>query len=416
MSTAAELPPAVDLEVTPITLDEIKGDITPDSPPEKSPEVQPPPSQADQKPKEGEEAPDFASLFSAEEKPKEEGTEVAPADKADLPAHLRAQLSRKSQEMREAEARYQADLAERDRQIAELNDQFDLFRREVSVTDPQLAPEVVQASSEMTRSIERISKTLPPAAAREFLKNAKGLVEEYSSLGGINDQGYDERYEAFRGKLTKGFGGYADDVMRQLPGLEDKVAAIKQAVQAASNNSGDILAQRALKSHKESMGLFQNSLEATLTPSAELSKADPYASRNIISGLIQGSPEFKEVSERLVGFLEKGMVPPAPLSKEAEAGMTPEQKQQTIRQQGQEFQNVSQEIFRNAPIAYHALAALPIVTKAYHEAKRQLDALAGLSPVETRKSGEADASSEPKNEASVDGFRPITMEEILKER
>lgn len=414
MSATAELPEAVDPEITPITLEEINGDTPPEKPSEKPSEPQSPPAPAEQKSEEGEESPDFASLFSAEEKTKEE-PDNASADKADLPAHLRAQLSRKSQEMREAEARYQADLAERDRQIEELKDQFDLFRREVSVTDPQLAPEVVQASSEMTRAIDRISKTLPPAAAREFLKNAKGLVEEYSSLGSINDQGYDERYEAFRGKLTKGFGGYADDVMRQLPGLEDKVAAIKQAVQAASNNSGDILAQRALKSHKESMDLFQNALEATLTPSAELSKADPYASRNIIAGLIQGSPEFKEVSQRLVGFLEKGMVPPAPLSKEAESGMTPEQRQQTIHQQGQDFQNVSQEIFRNAPIAYHALAALPIVTKAYHDAKRKLDALAGLSPVETRKSGEADAPAEPKQETPVDGFRPITMEEILKE-
>lgn len=407
-------PAATEIEVTPISLDEINGG-----------EPQTPPAQAGPqptelpKPKEQEqETVDFAKLFTKEE-PNPAGSqppaEVQEKDQDEsLPSKLRAEISRKNQEIRKVEADLKAEIAEKDRQLAEINDQFDLFRREVSVTDPQLAPEVVNASSSLNKSIDRVSKTLPPAAAREFLKNAKALVDEWSGLGDINDAGYDDRYEALRAKLVKGYGSHADEVLKQLPGLEEKVSAIKDAVRSAASNSTDVLSERALKSHKESRDLFQKSLEATLTPSAELSKADPYAARNIIAGLIQGSPEFKEVSERLVGFLEQGMVPPAPLSKEAEAGLTPDQRKHAVVLQGQTYQNASGEIYRNAPIAYHALAALPIVAKALHDLKREYDALVGTSPTETRKSGEDQSVTKPKEAPSnPNGIRPITMEEIM---
>lgn len=412
MSESATLEP-----VPTISFDEITGgQPTPVQAPPAQPVDQPnndtpAPQPSPAKP---EESINLQSLFG----PPSEKPADPPAPNADekpdasVPALLRAELSKKNNELKQLEAKWKGELAEKERLLQEQADQFDTFRRELSVTDPSLSPEVATASDNLNRQIDKIVKTLPPTQAREFTKNAKPLIDEYSNLGGINDAGYDDRHEALRSKLVKQYGQYADDVMRNLPNLEERANEIKQAVSNASSMSSDVLADRARKTHKESLTQFEDALTRTLTHSDELAKADPFASRNVISALIDGSPEFKETSERLVNFLKMGMVPPQPLSPEAESGMTPDQKKLAVHQQAEAYQRASQEIFQNAPIAYHALASLPIVTKAYHDLKKQYDALLGSSPSESRQSGPENQQPTPQANDNPNGLKPITLAEI----
>lgn len=416
-------PPAQPIEpITPITFGEIQGN---------QPAVQPDPIQ-NQAPAQDQPAPDakpvvdepkasLEGIFGAPNPPPAEpaATDTAPpADNEDksLPAKLRAELAEARKAARQAEDEWRQKYEEATAAAKQTEESLEMFRREMAVTDPTLAPEVVEATGLLTRSIDQIGRTLPPTVARAFMKNARTHVDAYSQLGDINDPGYDKRHEELSRALARDFGAHGDEVMRRLPELNEMADKVKLAVKSASSSSGEQLTQRARQTHENSAKMFSAVVEGSLSYNEELAKADPMNVRNIVANLIRQVPEFAETSKQITEYLRSGLVVPAPLSPEAEIGLTPEQKRAALAAQSQNFTQTSQNIYENTPLAFHAQAALPIVTDMYLKLKKDYDAIVGSSPSPSNASGRVDTAPQAEPQPLVNGIRPITMEEITTTR
>lgn len=404
--------------ISPISFEEIAGEQQ-QAPPAVIPPAPATPAPA---PKTEVEAPvSLENLFgSVEPKPADtppvEGEEppINPEEKG-LPARLREELSRSKKEAREQADTLRQEAEEYRARYRELEEQFDMFRREMSVTDPNHAPEVIEATSNLERNVTNISKTLPPQIARSFRKNAKAFIDAYGQLGDINDAEYDKKHEELSRALAREFGGHSDEIMRTLPSLSELAEKLNTAVSSASIASSDVLVTRALKAHQDSAKMFDDVVTGTLSYSDEVAKADPYNPRNIVSNLIKQAPDFASKSKQLTEYLRSGLVPPAPLSREAEVGMTPEDKRQAITLMNQNFAQTSQNIYANTPLAFHAQLALPHITRMYAEMKQKYDALVGSAPSETRQSGQDHQDPAKPSEPPVNGVRPITMEELIQQ-
>ncbi len=417
--SAPAAPPAEPIApISPISFEEIQGTPTP---PPQAPAAPAPAAPAPASP-EPAKANVLENIFGAPKEPVPDNPNPEPpandeptdGDKG-VPAKLREELARTKKEAREQADRLRQEREELARQNAELAEQFDAFRREVSVTDPTQAPEVLEASGNLSRQIGAISKTLPPTVARAFLSKAKGFIDAYGQLGEITDQGYDNRHEELSRALAKEFGAHSDEIMRTLPSLNDMAEKVKGAVASASSSSGDVLTHRAYKAHNEANKMFDEVVGATLSFSDELAKADPYSARNIISSLIAQTPEFAEKSKQLTEYLRSGLVPPAPLSPEAEIGMTPEQRRAAVMAQSQNFSQTSQNIYANTPLAFHSQLALGQITQMYVELKHKYEAIVSSSPSPSRTSGADIQNPGEPAPAPINGVRPITMEEIVNQ-
>lgn len=407
-----------EIGLEPISLNELSGaspEPTPAPAPTPTPTTQPEPKQDAPTPKA------LDGLFESREEHTPKSTEDdqttdTPDEKGAL-ARLREEISRKHKEKQEAEQRYQSELEQTRKQYEELQARFEDYRRDTAITDPTQAPEVVEAAMSYEQSVAKVSKTLPPNVARSFLKNAKSLVDQFGNLGDLHDPEYDKRYEELQTRMKREFGIHSDEVMKNMPSLEEMASRVKDAVRTATEVSGDVQRTRSLKTHQQSAQTFDTSLKETLEFSPELANADPFAARNIVSTMIAQSPEFKEKSDKLLGFLRQGLVLPPPLSPEATKGLTQDQVAEAEANLRSNFAGASSEIYKNTALAYHSLLALPAVTRMYKDLKDKYDALIASSPSESQSSGR-DLTPQTKTQEpeGPEGLRKITMEEIMRDR
>lgn len=414
-------PPEPIPALTPITFQDINSPGAVPEPAIPAGPVTPPVSQEPPTPPTPDPKPSLDGLFGAPTPPPTDPpnpTDPPPDNTEDksLPAKLRAELAEARRAARAKEDEWRQKFEEESARAREVEEQFDVFRREMSITDPTQAPEVVSATGALNHSIDQISRTLPPTVARAFMKNARSHVDAYGQLGDINDPGYDKRHEELSRALAKEFGTHGDEVMRRLPELSEMANKVKTAVASAASSSGEQLTQRARQTHENSAQMFTKVVEGTLSYSDELAKADPLNVRNIIANLIKQVPEFSDQSKQITEYLRAGLVVPAPLSPEAEVGLTPEQRRVAISAQAQNFTQTSQNIYENTPLAFHAQAALPFITEMYVKLKKDYDAIVGSAPSPGPNAGRLDQPPSPPSEGPVQGIRPITMEEITTAR
>lgn len=412
-----ENPPAPEvigeIGLEPISFSELSGATPAPSPtPAPAPEPTPAPAAPDKPDAKG----GLDGLFGepATPPPVEEGQDP-PAEDKGLPAALRAQIAQTKKEKLELEQQLEAITEASRKEYDDLKAEFESYRRDTAITDPTQAPEVVQAATSFENTVAKVSKTLPPNVARTFLKNAKSLVDQFSQLGDLHDPDYDKRYEDLQNRMKQNFGHHADEVMKSMPSLDEMASRVKDAVRMATEVSGDVQRTRSLKTHQQSAQTFDAAVRETLSYNEELAAADPFSARNVVASFLAQSPEFQERSQKLLGYLRQGLVLPGPLSADAVKGLTQDQIREAESNIHGSFAGASSEIYQNTALAYHSMLALPGVTKMLKEYKDKYEALIASSPSEGPGAGRVDnPPPASKKDEAPDGFRAITMDEIMR--
>ncbi len=180
--------------------------------------------------------------------------------------------------------------------------------------------------------------------------------------------------------MNKTYGADADEIFRNLHSLSSTAADMRSRIIEASSNSEDILHSRMERAHLEAARGLDEIYGNTLSFSEDLSKTNPFAPQNIISRLIDQVPEFKGHSENIRKMLKDSLIPPRPLSRTQLAAMTPEQRNQAQAQQNQSYQQAYQGVYQGIPLAFHALAALPVLAEILATKNQEIASLRSLVP------------------------------------
>lgn len=329
----------------------------------------------------------------------------------DVPSKLRKAMA-------DQKARYEADLESARTENQTLRDQLQEARREAALIDPSKSPEVIEATNQFDQKLKGISRTLRPQAAREFMTNGKTLIDEYATLGEVWDEGYDDRYEAFRAKVDKAYGASSDEVMGALPDLAEQAAKVKASVAAAGSNNEEHYHRQLSETHDKANKYLGRIFDETLSYSEDLAKQAPLAPQNIVARLIESSEDFKASSEKVKEFLRGNLVPPRPLTQAQLRGMSPEDRAKHQGQVHQNYQEGYNRVYDTVPLAFHAMAALPVVAKMLQDARSELKDLKGVLPPSPKNDGSphpSDNSPAPTPEpgSAGAGVRPITFDEKI---
>lgn len=358
----------------------------------------------------------LAGLFGGPPAVNPEPPAPVPADEppADAtPQWYREAIKRNTDTFAQRQAEADSARIRAEEEAAQLREQLAAAHQEQVLIDPMQSPDVQQLSAHLTNEIKGVARALSPKAAREFLSTGKPLIEKYSALGEVYDEGYDDRYQELRKEVNATYGADADEVFRNLHRLSGIAADMRSKVIEATGNSEEIMHTRMERAHLEAARGLDDIYGSTLAFSEELSKANPFAPQNVISRLIDGVPEFKQHSDQIKAMLKGSLIPPRPLSRTQLAAMTPEQRNQAQAQRNQHYQEAYQGVYKAIPLALHALAALPIITEQLAQAKQREASLRALMPnppppgtIPT--GGPAPAVPAPPS----GGFRPITAAEL----
>ena len=354
-------------------------------------------------------------LFAApkpDEPPVAEPPVAEPPEAGDVPALLRRQLKDQKKEWADIVAAKESAL-----QAAE--DRNKSLQQEAALANPLLDESVVAAQGGMEAEITRIAKSLgSPAAARKFLENARLYADEYSKLGDIYEEGYDLRHEDFKQKLKDDLGPNSDEILRNMPKVDEMRQAMDTAVQNANSVSIDTQRDRANKAYSDSAKLFNSAVTSTLSFSDELQGLDPYAAQNVVAKMIENVPGFGDISTTLLENLKQSLIPPKPIAPEDSQSLSGEERRMKEQDRYQVFQQNFTEIQKLIPLAFHSMQLVPILTRSLTASKAETARLVAADPAPGPAHGEpptpALAPNGPPPRAGEE-FRPITKQELLGE-
>lgn len=407
--------------LTEITLDEISGGPSPmhQTPPvvvpAAAPPVQPPaPAPAPAAPSIEEDPLAFLNApkpAETLESPPDPNEPPAPNDPKWYREAIAAQKTRYDTEIQAARAE-----AEQARQAAEEHArQLEQIRSEASLVDPSLSPEVTAVSNRLTGQIQDTARLLPPASAREFIKTGKNLIEKYSKLGEVFEDGYDERYNELRKEVQTTYGKDTDEVWRNLPQLARTVNEMKEQIQRVSGNSDDVIYGRMERVYLEANKSLDEILDTTLSYSEELARGTPFAPQNIIARLMEGVPEFKTQSEQLKKFLKDTLIPPRPIPKATLATMTPAERAEAQNRHAMAHQASYQALHRQIPLALHTMTALPMLANMLNQKNAEIKRLQAMLPPAEGLQIPGQYQHRPAETGHRPGqITPITMDEIAR--
>lgn len=415
MSAPVETPPPAQetIEIPKITFEEINNDPSPTPRPQPAPEPAPapPPGQEPQpQPKPG--ANPLDDLFG-EPEPTALATQPEPEPEPEpepgqTPQWYRDALAKHKTEYEGRESSLRAELVAAQQRADQATQALENARKEASLIDPSQNPDVIKVREKLDYQVKSAAKQFSPKAAREFMSTGKDLVERYSALGDVYDEGYDDRYAALRKEVDKAYGADSDAVFRALPSIAETVSELKVTVQNAADGSEEALYSRQEAIHLDYAKRLDDIVASSLSYSEELASAGGFPPQNIVARLLDKSPEFKEQSKQINSLLKNSLIPPRPLSKSALASMTPDQAAKAQRDHVAAYQANYQKIWDIIPLAFHALYALPVTAAMLNEKNIEVKRLRGNAPPPPN-GQEPQHQQQPTNE---EGLRPISKDEI----